>query len=174
MLLSSERIVLRAVEPEDIDTMYLIENDTRLWPEGMASVPFSAHALRQFIADNHSDIYRDGQLRLVIEGRDGITKGFIDLQDFAPRHLHAGVGIVLFPEWQKQGIATEALALLCEYAATHLAMHQLYAVVAAENDAALTLFRRAGFHEAGRLAEWLRRGCGFGEAILFQFIMHNS
>ncbi len=168
MLLSSERIILRAVEPEDIDTMYLVENDTRLWPDGMASVPFSAHALRQFIAESHNDIYRDGQLRLVIEGHDGITKGFIDLQDFAPRHLRAGVGIVLFPEWQRHGIATEALALLCEYAATHLAMQQLYAVVAVGNTAALALFRRAGFQESGRLTAWLRRGSGFEDALLLQ------
>ncbi|MCR4920636.1 MAG: GNAT family N-acetyltransferase [Bacteroidaceae bacterium] len=170
MLLSSERIILRAVEPEDIDTMYLVENDTRLWPDGLASVPFSAHALRRFISDSHSDIYRDGQLRLVIDGRDGITKGFIDLQDFEPRHLRAGVGVVLFPEWQGQGIATEALALLAEYAKTHLAMHQLYAVVATSNARALALFRRAGFRESGCLSGWLRRDGGFADACLLQYL----
>ena len=42
MMLRSDRLILRAVEPEDLDTMYLVENDTRLWPHGLASVPFSA------------------------------------------------------------------------------------------------------------------------------------
>lgn len=167
-MLSSERIILRAVEPEDLDTMYLVENDTRLWPDGLATVPFSAHALRQFLATTHNDIYRDGQLRLCIEGSDGVTKGFVDLQDFQPRHLRAEVGIVLFPEWQGQGIATDALRLLCEYARLHLALHQLYAFVAEDNERAQTLFRRAGFCTAGQLTDWLRRGDNFIDCLLLQ------
>ena len=170
-MLSSERILLRAVEPEDLDTMYLVENDTRLWPDGLATVPFSAHALRQFLATTHNDIYRDGQLRLVIEGRDGIVKGFIDMQDFHPRHLRAEVGIVLLPEWQGRGVAAEALALLCEYASRHLALHQLYAFVAEDNVRAQALFRRAGFQPTSRLTDWLRRGESFSGCLLFQKLL---
>lgn len=170
-MLNSERIILRAVEPEDLDTMYLVENDTRLWPDGLATVPFSAHALRQFLATTHNDIYRDGQLRLCIEGSDGVTKGFVDLQDFQPRHLRAEVGIVLFPEWQGQGIATDALRLLCEYARLHLALHQLYAFVAEDNERAQTLFRRAGFSAAAQLTDWLRRGNSFTDALFFQKVL---
>ena len=79
-MLTSERITLRAVEPEDLDLMYIVENDTRLWPVGSATVPFSAYALKQFLSETHNDIYRDGQLRLVIEGTDGVvvrSHGFV-------------------------------------------------------------------------------------------------
>ncbi len=167
-MLTSQRITLRAVEPEDLDLMYLVENDTRLWPQGEATAPFSAYALRQFIAESQNDIYKDGQLRLVIQGADGIAKGFVDLQNFHPRHLRAEVGIVLLPEWQRQGLASEALSLLCEYCADHLALHQLSAFVAADNEAALSLFRRAGFVQTACLDEWLRRGSAFCDALLMQ------
>ncbi len=170
-MLTSERITLRAVEPEDLDLMYIVENDTRLWPVGSATVPFSAYALKQFLSETHNDIYRDGQLRLVIEGTDGVVKGFVDLQNFQPRHLRAEVGIVVLPEWQGQGIACEALSLLREYASVHLAMRQLYAIVAVSNVPAAALFRRAGFRLSGVLEGWLRCGDSFEDAHLFQQIL---
>ena len=34
-------IRLRAIEPEDLDLLYLIENDTRLWNVGTTNVPYS-------------------------------------------------------------------------------------------------------------------------------------
>ena len=170
-MLSSERIKLRAVEPEDLDLMYLIENDTRLWPVGTATTPFSAHSLRQFLAETHNDIYKDGQLRLAIEGSDGIVKGFVDLQNFQPRHGRAEVGIVLLPEWQGDGLAHEALILLSEYASQHLAMHQLYALVASSNTAAYDLFLHAGFVQSGCLADWIRQGDEYGDAVVLQRIL---
>ena len=77
----------------------------------------------------------------------------------------------LFPEWQGQGIATDALRRLCEYARLHLALHQLYAFVAEDNERAQTLFRRAGFSAAARLTDWLRRSNSFTDALLFQKVL---
>ena len=167
-MLVSPKIRLRAVEPEDLDLMYLVENDTRLWPVGSATVPFSAYSLREFLSTTRNDIYQDGQLRLAIQGTDGILKGFIDLQNFQPRHLRAEVGIVILPEWQRRGLATEALALLCDYARQHLSLRQLYAIVAEDNAPAQALFRRAGFQPLALLPDWLRQGDSFGSATLFQ------
>ena len=56
MLLRSSRILLRAVEPEDLDLMYLIENDTQLWTSGVSTVPYSRYALRQFILKSSNDM----------------------------------------------------------------------------------------------------------------------
>ena len=32
-------VVLRAMEPEDLDLLYQIENDTKLWNIGLTNVP---------------------------------------------------------------------------------------------------------------------------------------
>lgn len=166
-MLKTERIMLRAVEPEDLDLIYLVENDTRLWAFGSTNVPLSRHAVRSFLATTQNDLYKDGQLRLCIEGVDGIVKGFLDLQNFAPAHLRAEVGIVLLPEWQRQGLASEALGLLCDYARS-LRLHQLYAVVDAANAPAVSLFTRQKFEPSGRLAEWLKNDSGFSDALVLQ------
>ena len=113
--------MLRAAEPEDLDLMYLVENDTALWEFGNTNVPYSRFALRQFIEQTSNDINTDGQVRLVIalsSNRNAI--GFVDLQNYDLRHRRAEVGIVIMPEWQRQGLGNEVLQLLEEYAYNHL------------------------------------------------------
>lgn len=167
-MLNSNKLRLRAVEPEDLDLMYLVENDTELWPQGQTSVPFSHFALKQYIAESRNDFFHDRQLRLVIETTDGISCGFVDMQHYDPQHHRAEVGIVVVPERQRQGIASEALRLLAEYASKHLGIHQLYALVPESNKASTALFRRCGYKETATLQDWLRSPNGWQSVIVFQ------
>ena len=61
---------LRAMEPEDLDMLYHIENDRSLWNISATNVPYSRYALHNYIADAKNDIYIDGQLRMMIENRE--------------------------------------------------------------------------------------------------------
>ena len=167
-MLKSNKIRLRAVEPEDLDLMYLIENDTKLWPCGQVSVPFSRFALKQYIAESSNDIFRDRQLRLAIETPDGISVGFVDIQNYEPLHHRAEVGIVVVPEKQRQGIATETLRLLANYASTHLGIHQLYALVPEGNTASSALFLRSGYKQSAILQDWLHSPAGWQAVIVYQ------
>lgn len=170
-VLSSHILKLRAVEPEDLDLMYLIENDTELWPCGQASVPFSHYALKQFIAESSNDVFRDRQLRLVIEKADGVSVGFVDLQRYDPQHHRAEVGIVVVPEQQRQGLASEALRLLAKYVSDHLGIHQLYAIVPENNTASIALFRKCGYKKTATLQDWLNTPTGWQSASIFQLIV---
>jgi diamine N-acetyltransferase len=170
-VLKSHKIKLRAVEPEDLDLMYLIENDTELWPCGQASVPFSHYALKQYIAESCSDIFHDRQLRLVIEKADGVSVGFVDLQNYSPLHHRAEVGIVVVPEQQRQGLAAEALRLLAGYVSTHLGIHQLYALVPEDNAASIALFRHCGYKQSATLQDWLKGSEGWQSVVVFQLVV---
>ena len=55
-------IRLRAIEPEDLDLLYRIENDTQLWNVGATNVPYSRFLLHGFISSSTGDIYTDKQL----------------------------------------------------------------------------------------------------------------
>lgn len=171
-MLRGKRIMLRAAEPEDLDLMYLIENDTDLWAVGRSNVPYSRFALRQFIEQTNNDINSDGQVRLVIalnENRNAI--GFVDLQNYDVRHRRAEVGIVLLPEWQHQGFANEVLGILGRYASKHLFIHQLYALVSVDNVAAQTLFANAGYKRTAILQHWLSNGEEWQDAMVYQKIL---
>ena len=64
-------VKLRAMEPEDLDLLYSIENDMVLWNVGTTNVPYSRYVLHDYIANSSCDIYADRQLRLIIENSDG-------------------------------------------------------------------------------------------------------
>lgn len=89
--LSNEQIRLRAVEPEDLDFMYAVENDPRHWMVSGVTEPYSRYTLRQYIETTQNDLYMDRQLRLVIVSRQGGSPiGAVDLSDYDPYHQRAG------------------------------------------------------------------------------------
>ena len=87
--MNHSNIRLRAIEPEDLDILYEIENDRELWDVGATNVPYSRYSLHNYIATQTSDIYADRQLRLMIENEEGQTVGIADLMNFDPRHRRA-------------------------------------------------------------------------------------
>ena len=161
-------IRLRAIEPEDLDLLYQIENDTRLWNVGTTNVPYSRYTLHDYIACSNDDIYADRQVRLVIETTDGQTVGIADLVRFDPQHQRAEIGIVIMNDYRRKGYAEKAVSQMCRYALEVLHLHQLYAVIDERNEAALKLFLKSGFQQTARLSDWLSSGHEYHDACLMQ------
>lgn len=170
MPLSTDRICLRAPEPDDIDEMWLFENDETFWENGPATGPYSRYQLKRYIAESQNDLFTDGQLRLMIELDSRKTAGIIDLFAFEPRHLRAEVGIVIKPEYRRQGIASEALHLLERHCFDMLGIHQLYVYIRTDNTASLRLFEKQGYTCIGMLKDWIRTGSGYKDVCLMQKI----
>lgn len=162
---------LRAVEPEDLDLLYLIENDAKLWNVGATNVPYSRYVLHDYIANSASDIYADKQLRLIIEREDGVVVGIADLVSFNPRNLRAEIGLVIIDEYRSRGYGFSALSQLLEYASRTLNLHQLYCITGHDNLACLALFAKMGFHKSAVLKDWLARCHGFEDAYLLTKIL---
>ncbi len=166
--MKQERVKLRALEPEDLDDLYQIENDSRLWDVGLTNVPYSRFALHEYIANTANDIYADKQLRLIIETEDKKVAGIVDLCNYDPRHNRAEVGIVVKTPFRNHGYAHEALEELHRYAAAVLGIYQLYAIVSAVNEHSLRLFKSLGYQQTATLNQWLRSDTGYSDAILLQ------
>ena len=75
-------VYLRALEMEDLEFLYKIENDRSLWGVGCTNVPYSRQMLIDYIASASADIYADRQMRLIIEDGQQKTVGMIDLVNF--------------------------------------------------------------------------------------------
>lgn len=163
---------LRALEPEDLDAMYGWENDTDSWRVSGTVAPFSRHILSRLLDEQQFDIYATRQMRLVVErNSDGITVGAVDMFEFDPQNLRAGVGIIIAPPYRKQGFALDALQSLERYVRDVLRMHQLWCSVGADNEASLALFQKAGYTECGRRKEWLLTSNGAIDEVLMQKIL---
>lgn len=172
-MLENEKIVLRAVEPEDLDFLYNCENNTDIWRFGNTTAPYSRFALKQYIADAQNDIFTNKQLRLIIclKGDRNQPIGAIDLFDFDPFHQRASVGIVINnAENRHQGYAEQSINLLIEYCFGFLHLHQLYCSVSADNEASINLFKKMGFAECGHRADWIKGKDGFVDEIEYQLI----
>lgn len=155
-LLSTERIVLRAPEPEDLEVMYRMENLPEMWAVSNATVPYSRYVLRRYIENCRNDIYADRELRLMIQTVEGHrVVGTVDLVEFTPLHGRAEAGIAILEEYRRKGYAREALELMCHYVFRQLGLNQLYAYVAVDNEASLALFESCGFTRKVELRDWL-------------------
>lgn len=166
-------VSLRALEPNDVNLLYSIENDSSLWILSQTNMPYSREFLSQYILSTTGDIYTDKQLRLVIES-EGKPVGLIDLQNFAPQHGRAEVGIIIIEEHRRKHIATQALSLLAQYASKTLHLHQLYAIIPASNIASIELFKKSGFGDDLTLRDWLYDGEKYENAIVLQKFYKKS
>ena len=155
-------IRLRKLEPSDLPFLYQWENDASAWADGTNHNPLSQQDLRDYIASTTGDIYKDGQLRLIIEEQitnhksqiTNTTLGCIDLFDFDPRNRRAALGMYIAPEHRGKGVGKEAVRLIDEYAFGFLHLRVLYAVIATNNIACTTLYRNAGYTESSVLPGW--------------------
>ena len=159
---------LRAIEPEDLDLLYQIENNHSLWQVGTTNVPYSRYTLHDYIATSSDDIFADRQMRLIVESDKGEAVGIADLVNFDPQHQRAEVGIVIQSDYRRKGYAAAAIEALCDYAVRIIHLHQLYVIVDADNKAALSLFEKVGFNTQNMLKEWLFDGKKYHDAVLMQ------
>jgi diamine N-acetyltransferase len=170
-LLKDDLITLRALEPEDIDTLYEWENNEEVWTVSHTIAPFSKHLLALFIQNSDKDLYESKQLRMMIATREGKTVGAIDLFDFDPFHSRVGIGILVYhPEERSKGFAAAALNLMIRYCFEKLDLHQIYANILTDNLISMRLFGNAGFELAGTKKEWIREGGLWKDEHLMQLV----
>lgn len=165
---------LRALEPEDLDLLYEIENNMDLWYIGTNNVPYSRYLLYNYISSTTGDIYTDKQVRLIIELDNKTSVGIIDLVNFDPQNRRAEVGIAVLTEYQNKGYGEASLKLVEEYAATVTHIHQLYAFIDADNIQSLKIFKKAGYTSGEMLDEWTFDGKNYHDAVIMQRFLEKK
>jgi diamine N-acetyltransferase len=173
-ILENKTISLRAPEPEDLDLLYIWENETSIWQVSGTIAPFSRFILKQYLEHATKDIYQAKQLRLMIQLISNHRPlGAVDLFDFDPHHRRVGLGILIAdPSDRRKGYAREAIETMSSYCFDVLHLHQVYCNIAAGNQASIKLFEEAGFEESGRKREWLFDGHSYEDELIFQKLKH--
>jgi len=172
MNIECDGIKLRAIEPEDLELVYKWENDTTIWPVSNTIVPFSKFVIAQYIENSAKDIYENKQLRLIIESTDlNRAVGAIDLFDFDPFHLRAGIGILIADvKDRNKGYASAALDAMIEFGFNELGLKQFYCNIMVNNEASFKLFRSRGFMDCGLKRCWTKIGKEWQDEIMLQLI----
>ena len=149
-------VKLRAIEPEELDMLYRIENDMKLWNVGKAKAS--------------DDIYTDRQVRMMVENEEGEIVGIADVVNFDPSNCRAEVGLIILDAQRKKGYGSSTLSQIADYALKVLHLHQLYAYVDCNNEASVHLFRSSGYLESANIKDWLYDGREFHDAVLMQLV----
>ena len=164
-----KQIKLRAIEPEDLDLLYHIENDVELWNVGTSNVPYSRYLLHDYVANAKNDIYTDRQVRMMVENEEGNVIGVVDLVSFDPANRRAEVGIIIMNDYRRQGYGAAVIDAIKDYALRILHLHQLYAYVDCDNNASMGLFEKADFCESAKIKDWLFDGVKYHDSVLFLY-----
>jgi diamine N-acetyltransferase len=170
--MKSKKIKLRALEPEDLELLYEWENNDSYWVISNTAAPFSKYTLKRYLENSHKSIFETGQLRLMIElVPEKKAIGTIDLFDFDPFHMRAGIGILIADDAERRkGYASIALKSLIDYCFTTLQLHQLYCNILANNSESMELFKKQGFIQSGIRKEWVKTSEGYLDEYMLQLI----
>ena len=167
-------IRLRKLEPSDLPFLYQWENDSSAWADSDTHNPLSRQDLRAYIESTTGDIYKDGQLRLMIcednPSMDGTqpqastTLGCIDLFDFDARNGKAAIGLYVAPDARGRGVGHEAVRQMLRYVFDFLHLRMVYAIVGTHNTPSMSVYKDLGFAPSTVLKAWTIEG----DAIVWQ------
>jgi len=173
MSLENNKLILRAVEPEDLEVLYIWENMPLFWKTGNTRQPYSKFALKEYVSQVNSNIYETGQLRLMMVAKaSGETVGTVDLFDFDIHHSRVALGLFVAPQHQGKGFAKAALQLVESYVFNFLKINQLYCHIAAGNKASINMFTKENFTKT-KLANWIKSESGCEDVFVFQQFIHD-
>ncbi len=165
-----ENIRLRALEPADLELLYLWENDPEIWRVSATIAPMSREVLSKLISDQKYDLYASRQMRLMIDV-DNVSVGCVDLFNFEPLHRRFGVGILIYAdEHRRRGYASRVIEQVKDYAHNILDLKQIWVNIDVDNPASIALFESCGFVLSARRKEWINRAGKFIDELEYQYI----
>ena len=157
-----EHIVLRTLQSKDATPNYLhwfSDPEISAYLEARFSPPQSVSDLVAYIAVNNTSLHTL-MLGIFLKG-NGYHIGNIKLGPIDWNHKVGDMGFLIGDkeQWGK-GFASNAIALLSDYAFEHLCLAKLTAGCYAENEGSRHALLKAGFMEEGRrISQWLVAGC---------------
>lgn len=152
---NTKRLKIRALEPEDLDFLFAIENDPDVWKVSETTAPISRNTLRKFIESSYLEITQTRQARFIItSAEDNLSVGTIDLFDYDPINRRIGVGILIDKKYRGKHLAKDALNLALDYCFNVLFVHQVFCNIQKENQISLNLFQQIGFIIIGIKKDW--------------------
>ncbi len=122
-------------------------------------------------------LFRDRELSSIDDSfaiyREGVDEpvGVIGLMNVSEANASADLSIIVgSAEDREQGVGTEAIRLLLDYAFEELGLNRVGLSVFDFNEPAISAYEKLGFAHEGRLREAIRRSDYFHDAILMSIL----
>jgi 8-oxo-dGTP diphosphatase len=168
--LSTERLILRPLIPEDAEALHRLVNDWEV-TRNLTVVPFPypRELADEWILSTRRELARGTAYHLAITGREGeheVLVGLVGLHVDAKDRC-GRLGYWVGRRFWGHGVATEAGGRLARWALANLNLDRLEARVATDNPASAAVLRRIGFRQTGEATDhFVARG---GEYPVWRF-----
>ncbi len=149
--LRTERLVLEPYTPEDEEDFVALFQDTKV-SQWMGDGPAPEAADRALFGRIFTKVYAQGLFDVWAVRRDGLLVGHAETK---PTEAVGGHEIIyaLAPTAWGSGLGTELAEALVAHGFNTLGLDEVFATVAAANEASLTLLARIGFEHVGDVEE---------------------
>ncbi|MBK8913423.1 MAG: GNAT family N-acetyltransferase [Phycisphaerales bacterium] len=175
MMLDTPRLVLRDFTPDDAAALHAIESDPAV-TRYMSFDPQSPEQTQAYIAGAVGQQIEDPRLvydlAIVPRGASALV-GRCGLGIHRPEHFEGELWYLLAPHSQRQGIASEAVRAMLDFAFGPLGLHRVFADCDPRNAASCRLIERLGFRLEGRLRENYRLRGEWCDTHLYAMLSHE-
>lgn len=145
----TEQFKLQVVEKEDLSFIHELFNDPQIMKYWFEEPYHSKAQLEDFFNKNNDS----HNLRQFIFKRNEEKLGYIGFYNIEWTHRKAEFGIMIDPKHQGNGYAKSAVKLAIDYAFSILNLHKIYLIVDQENEKAIHIYEKAGFHIEAELKD---------------------
>ena len=169
--LESNRLLLRAVSVDDVNEVMELRGN----PETMKFIP------RPLVTSPEMALGHIGMINEKIENNTGINWGItlkgnskllgvIGHYRIQPENYRSEIGYMLLPEYQGQGIVSEAIKMVLDYGFNVLNFHSVEAVVDPENHASAKVLEKNGFVKEAHFLENVCWEGKFLDSVVFSLL----
>lgn len=151
-MLFSNRILLRAIEEEDLPLMAKWRSRSEVYEYFYEYLPISTRQQKNWYEKQLGD---STGINFIVAKTTGEAIGTVSIYhiDWRSRKAEWGRLLIGDPDWRSGGIGSEIEAMILEYCFDHLNLNKLYCEVLAENKNVISLHKKFGFKEDGILRE---------------------
>lgn len=140
----TESLILRPVDVRDYENVLKWENNSANWIQSGITEPYSNEEIKAYVS-KVEDLEKDGQTRLMIDLKNNETIGCVDLFDYDHENGIASVGLLIDGMHRGNGYGSEALLGIGLMAKEQYQLQRLKALILADNDVSIHLFKKNGF-----------------------------
>lgn len=171
--LKTERLVLRPLQHSDLDDLFEYAQDSDVYKMGMWQPYDSLEEARKHL-DELLTFYMKGLMWWAIEYKaDRKMIGRIELTDIDRDDKHAEISYALNKRYWRQGIMSEAMDCIINYAFDEMKLNRLYARTLTDNESSCKLLEKFGFQREGQLREHSQVK-GYPEDIYFYGLLKSD
>lgn len=153
LTIQTDRLLLRKFEQDDLNNVFKGLSDPQV--TRYYAVHFDTLEAAQAQMEWFQDLEKSGtgQWFAICSADNKIFYGGCGLNEVKKEHRKAEIGFWLLPAYWQQGIITEALPLVCEYAYQHMNIHRIEALVESDNLNSKKVLHKLGFKHEGTMAD---------------------